>query len=333
MASIHARASPYPTAKKVHLHDAVSFFMAAFAPNAIFLFFARALDGITAGNLPVASAVISDSTEIKNRAKGFAIIGASFGFGFVFGPAISALTVGYGEHIPFLIAGVISLISVILTAILLPETNKHIGEVKKEKIYNFKKLLEAITYENIGYILLISLFASIAFSMYTFVFQPFSINVLNLKVSFIALMFTGIGIIGLITQVLLLARVSKKFGEIRVITASLLSTTILFIIIFFIRNIYQYLTIVILISFCNSFINPLVQTLLSKETDEKSQGSIMGLNASYVSIGTTVGPIIGGLLATITIPLPFLCCALMLFICYLLSIKLKKTIFKKESSF
>src|SRR5437899_2247457 len=31
---------------------AVSFFMAAFAPNAFFLFFSRALDGLTAGHIP-----------------------------------------------------------------------------------------------------------------------------------------------------------------------------------------------------------------------------------------------------------------------------------------
>src|SRR3990167_7913986 len=74
---------------------ALSFFMMAFAPNALFLFLARALDGITAGNIPVASAVISDTTTSKDRAKGFGVIGASFGFGLIFGPAISALTVGF----------------------------------------------------------------------------------------------------------------------------------------------------------------------------------------------------------------------------------------------
>ena len=43
--------------------------MSAWAPNAMFLFIARALDGITAGNISVASAVIADMTDHKNRAK------------------------------------------------------------------------------------------------------------------------------------------------------------------------------------------------------------------------------------------------------------------------
>src|SRR3990172_8473636 len=99
----------------------------ALAPSGIFLFLARALDGITAGNIPVAQAVISDSTEAKDRARGFGVLGAAFGFGFVFGPAISALSVRYGSSYPFIIAGVVALFAVFITLIKLPETNKNIG--------------------------------------------------------------------------------------------------------------------------------------------------------------------------------------------------------------
>ena len=62
---------------------AVSFFMTAFAPNAIILFLSRALDGLTAGNIPVAFAVISDSTEPHERAKAFGMIGSALSTGFV----------------------------------------------------------------------------------------------------------------------------------------------------------------------------------------------------------------------------------------------------------
>ena len=64
---------------------AISFFMMAFAPSAIFLFLARLLDGLTAGNIPVAFAVVSDSTKPEERAKAFGLIMAALNFGFVFG--------------------------------------------------------------------------------------------------------------------------------------------------------------------------------------------------------------------------------------------------------
>src|SRR5579859_2665188 len=81
-----------------------SFLTMAFAPSALFLFLARALDGLTAGNIPVAMAVISDSTKPEERAKAFGLVGAAFSFGFVFGPATAALTVGFGQAVPFILA-------------------------------------------------------------------------------------------------------------------------------------------------------------------------------------------------------------------------------------
>ena len=80
---------------------AASFFITAFAPNAFFLFFARMLDGLTAGNIPVVFAVVSDSTKPEERAKAFGLIGSAFSFGFVFGPAIAALTTGFSQALPF----------------------------------------------------------------------------------------------------------------------------------------------------------------------------------------------------------------------------------------
>jgi DHA1 family multidrug resistance protein-like MFS transporter len=75
-------------------------------------------------------------------------------------------------------------------------------------------------------------------------------------------------------------------------------------------------------AFANSFVGPIIQTFLSKETDEKSQGSILGLNASYISIGTIFGPIIGGIIATVSIEGPFLAACMFIGICILLSYKI-----------
>ncbi|HEX8932295.1 MAG TPA: MFS transporter, partial [Patescibacteria group bacterium] len=168
----------------------VSFFMQAFAPNAIFLFLARALDGLTAGNISVATAVISDTTPPEERAKGFGIIGASFGFGFVVGPAISALTVGISASLPFIIAGLITLIAVIITVIYLPETNKHIGQVTHSKLFDFGKLWQALFDPNVGMTLLITFIYFLAFScsiMYGF--QPFSKKILLLSDVQISILF------------------------------------------------------------------------------------------------------------------------------------------------
>ena len=88
--------------------------------RALWMVFAgRVLDGITAGNLSLAQAYISDHTAAENRAKAFGVIGVAFGFGFMFGPGIGGLLSQYGMHWPFLAAAALSLLSIICTYTLL----------------------------------------------------------------------------------------------------------------------------------------------------------------------------------------------------------------------
>ena len=261
------------------------------------------------------------------------VIGAAFGFGFVFGPAISAATVGFGLAVPFLIAAAISLVAVFLTIIFLPETNKHMGQIHDEKIFDFVKMVKAVVDPNVGLTLLISLIYNIALGMFIFAFQPFSVKVLKMSPNQIALMFTLFGAVGLITQLFILQRVVKFFGEKKAFAIALLISSVAYLLIFFTRSINVFLAITVGSGLANSFVAPLIQTLLSKETDEKSQGSIQGLNASYVSVGNILGPIIAGLLATSFLPLPFLISSFVIFTCFVLSFGVMKKGVKKESAF
>ncbi|OGK27550.1 hypothetical protein A3C28_05965 [Candidatus Roizmanbacteria bacterium RIFCSPHIGHO2_02_FULL_39_9] len=312
---------------------ATSFFMAAFAPSALFLFIARALDGITAGNIPVASAVISDTTKPEERTKGFGILWGAFGFGFVFGPAISALTVSINPSLPFIIAGLVSIGAVLVTAFLLPETNKHLGEVKKSPFFNFSKLLHAFIDENVGMTFLITLLSSLAFSLFIFAYQPFSVKILHLSANQISLQFTLFGIVGLITQILLLSRFTKKFGLKPTFVGTFFLMSIAFILMFVVRNALLFAFVSIFLGLSNALANPLTQTILSQEVDEKSQGSIMGLNASYMSIGQIFGPILGGILAIFYLPSPFLASAVFALACFFLAFHVLKRGVKKESVF
>ena len=303
-----------------------SFFLTAIAPSAIWLFVARAIDGITAGNIPVLSAIISDTMAPKDRAKGFGIIGASFGFGFIFGPAISALTVGYGTGIPFVISGTLALVAAIITAIKLPETNTHRNEVSQHKLFDLKKMILALTDVNIGTLLLITLIYSLSFSMFTYVFQPFSFKVLGLGPREIAMIFTLFGVTGLISQLVLVQRVIKKFSAKKTYPMAIGLVALAFVIMAASNALPLFLVASILLSLSNGVVNPLTQSIIANETDAKSQGVIMGLQTSYMSIGQIFGPIIGGLLASYNIHLPFLGGGAVVLICFWLSFR----VFHKE---
>lgn len=312
---------------------ALSFVLMAFAPNILFLFIARALDGITAGNVPVAMAVISDSTKPEERAKGFGIIGASFGFGFIFGPAIAALTVGTSETLPFMIAAAVSFIAVIITWLLLPETNKHMGEVKHGKLFDLPRLWHALFDQNVGLTFLINLLYFFAFAcaiMYGF--QPFAIKMLHLTATQNAMLFTMFGVVGLISQVFLVHRFSRHLGLKKAFSTGIFFTMLSFIMMFFSRSLPVFVLGSLVLALFNGIGQTLIPTILSQETDAKSQGSIMGLSASYQSIGMIIGPILGGAVATIAIPYPFAVGSIVMAICFYLSFHILKPV-KKESAF
>jgi MFS family permease len=313
---------------------AASFFMMAFAPNALFLFLARALDGLTAGNVPVIFAVVSDTTKPEERAKSFGLIGSAFSFGFIFGPAISALTLGLGSAVPFIIAGVITMIATLLTYFFLPESNSHMGEVKKGKLFDFPKMWHTLFDPNVGTTFIISLVFFLAFAcaiMYGF--QPFTLNVLKMTETQNAMLFTLFGTVGFIAQTFLVGRVSKKLGMKKAFQMGMFLTAVSFFIMFAARSIPVFIVASIILALSNSLAQTLIPTILSQEADAKSQGTIMGLNASYQSIGMIFGPILGGAVATLLVPLPFLVGSILVLLCFLLTFRVMRPGVHKESAF
>jgi multidrug resistance protein len=300
---------------------AVSFFLMAFAPNAAVLFLARALDGITAGSYSVAAAVIADSTQGHERTKGFSMFSAANEFGFILGPVIAALTVGIHMNTPFIVAGIMSLVALIVTIKYLPETNKHVGkQTEQTKLFDFKRIFSAAFDKQIGRILIIIFFFAISFSMMMFAFQPFSLKVLKLDPTQISWLFTLLGVAGLVTQLILIPNL-KSISIKKLYSISLLITALSMLFIFRVESLGWFIFAVIILGLASSATEPLLQTLISKATDEKSQGSVMGLVPSYGSIGRIIGPVSGGIIASIAIPLPFLASGLILMFCFILSFK------------
>ncbi len=313
---------------------ALSFFVMAFAPSVAFLFLARALDGLTAGNIPVIFAVISDTTKLEERAKAFGYIGSAFSFGFIFGPAIAALTLSLGENSPFIIAGIITIVAALLTFFYLPETNQHMGEVKKGKLFDFQKMWHTLFEPNVGPTFLISLLFYLAFSCaIVYGFQPFTMNVLKMTASENAYIFTMFGTLGFLTQTFIVGRFSKKFGVKKAFSTGIVWTGLSFLAMYFSHTLAIFVVASAFLAVFNSIVQTLIPTILSQEADAKSQGSIMGLNASYQSIGMIVGPIMGGAIAAYSVPLPFLVGAVLIGSCYFLAKKVLRPGIKKESAF
>src|SRR5262244_472978 len=100
----------------------IGFLILGLAKTVLMLFVGRILDGITGGNISTAQAYIADITTKENRAKGMGMIGAAFGLGFIFGPALGGILSQWGIHVPFIFAAPLCFANAILLFFTLPET-------------------------------------------------------------------------------------------------------------------------------------------------------------------------------------------------------------------
>jgi MFS family permease len=85
---------------------------------------ARALDGLTGGNISVANAYVADVSPEEDRSRNFGRMGVSSNLGFIVGPALAGLLggTGMGEMLPVLAALLVSLVATLLIAFYLPES-------------------------------------------------------------------------------------------------------------------------------------------------------------------------------------------------------------------
>jgi multidrug resistance protein len=102
--------------------SAVSYLVFAFAGSILALLLSRIMAGVGGANVPVAQAYIADITPPERRAGGMGLIGAAFGLGFIFGPAIGGLLAPISPAAPGLAAAALCAGNALVAFFFLPES-------------------------------------------------------------------------------------------------------------------------------------------------------------------------------------------------------------------
>ncbi|WP_036480459.1 MFS transporter [Myxosarcina sp. GI1] len=280
--------------------------VASMAAVAWLLYAARVLDGLTGGNTSVARAVISDITDASQRPKAFGIFSATFRLGFVVGPFLSYLA----QQLPtvagisslgmsFVVSAAIAAIALILTVIFLPETRSQKGNFKLSwNDFAFGKIAKSATIPKLGQLFILTFLSGSTFTIFTFAFQPFFLNVLDRDTKSLAIMFAIVGMLGFISQVVALEPLSKRFNLMNIIAVTLAIRGLTFMLMPTFPTFAAFVVILSIFGLVNSFPMPLIDTVLSLNTSPQKQGEVLGINAAYLSISNAIGPIISGLLVS-----------------------------------
>ena len=277
------------------------------------LFAARILDGVTGGNNSIAQAIISDITHPEQRTKAFGIFGATFRLGFVAGPPLSYLAQSMPPlpgvsplGMSFIVAAAIALMATLLCAFCLPETHQVCDEFQLSwKDFKLGRVARSVQHPRYGRIFILTFLSGFTFTIFTFAFQPFFLNVLGQTPGRLALTFALFGVIGFITQVFGLDPLRKQFNVVAILAFMLAARGVLFLLIPTFPTIGAFMLITVIFSAVNSFPLPLIDSVLSLRSGAQEQGEVLGINASFLSLSNAIGPATAGLLVSFGYRFPF----------------------------
>ena len=288
------------------LGTSLGFFVMGFATTLWMLFLGRIIDGISGGNISTAQAYIADVTTPENRAKGMGLIGAAFGLGFVFGPAIGGILSRWGVHVPLMFAGGLAFANAVLLYFTLPETvtPDHPARVSAATGRSWTQVINAFKNPRLRLVLTIYFLSIVAFSILTAVFTLFMVFRLGYDAFHSGWIFAFVGIISAFIQGALIGKLVKRFGEAKLVMAGTLMFTGSLFVIPFIGPAMGLLGILItgaINSVGNALNAPSLASLASKSASASEQGVVLGVTQSVASLARAVGPSVAAFLIYSTI--------------------------------
>ncbi len=286
------------------LGSTLSYAWLAYSESLWMLFAARALGGFMAGNIATAFAYVADVTTPANRAKGMGIVGAAFGLGFIFGPAIGGVLAGADPmhadyRTPALIAAALSALAMMLTVLILPESlPQSVRQAHRAmpRAGRWQALAQALRTPNVGRLIVIAFLATFVFAGIETTFAMWSRRRFGWGPEQNGYLFAFIGLISATVQGGLVGRLAKHFGEHRLVVAGAATLAIGILATPFASSVSLLAFTMLWVALGFGLMTPSLNSLVSLSVDAGVQGGTMGVTRSATTLARVLGPGWAGLL-------------------------------------
>lgn len=285
------------------------------------LFLARMLAGAMGGNIAAAQAYIADVTPADQRAGALGLLGAAFGLGFIFGPALGGVFASDSVvaaardvlpaavpatrfSLPSFAAAGLSLLNLAFAALVLTEPN--VTRTRSARVSFVGQFRTALADDGLRGLVVSFFVLSVAFSGVQVMFIPFTADRYGYAASQTAILLTYIGTLSVLIQGGLVGRLSRRYGDRRLAVAGTALLTVALVAIpfspeigrlalpdgpaFLTRELLALLLVLPLLSLGNGLVSVALTALVSRNAGRETQGSAFGVTQGAGSLGRTVGP-------------------------------------------
>ncbi len=290
----------------------------------ILVFLGRLLPGFTGGNISIVYSAMADISKAEEKAKNFGLVGAAFGLGFIIGPALGGILADntvvswFNNATPFFVTALLTVLNMVLVYIKFPETLKKQKKSKINALTGFKNIKKAFQIPHIRSLFVVAFLHAIGFSFFTNFFAVYLYEVFDFTQKDVGYLFGYIGVWLVLTQGILVRKLSGRVRPRAVPTYSLLLLSFAVLLVLLPQKASWYYWLIILVPIAQSISNPFITTILSEATDASMQGEMLGIKQSLFSLGTVITPVIGGWLITFDVSYPIITGSAIIFIAWMI---------------
>lgn len=271
---------------------AIDYLFMALAPQLWMLFLGRAIAGVTAANIAVATAYITDITPEDQRARRFGWFHAMFGIGFIIGPAIGGVLGDQWVRAPFLLAAVLNGLNALMAVFVLPESRPGDRGLRFEAraLNPFLPLAWAFRFRVLVPLLAINMILYFVGQVYGSVWVLYGTDRYGWDATTIGLSLTCFGIFHAGAQGFLTGPVVARLGERRaLLLGAAADVAALTVMAFATRG---WLLFALGPLFALGGIGfPAFQALITAKVDASRQGQLQGVLTSLGSLTAVAGPL------------------------------------------
>lgn len=297
---------------------AASYMIIAYSDSLEMLIISRVFGGIMAANIGAAQAYMADITTPATRAKGMGLLGAAFGLGFIFGPAIGGVLGGNDAatadfFLPSVVSAAITVVAALATQFFLKESVTPEMLAKRAaapKIKFTDKIRIGLGRRTLLLLMGCGFLAVTAWAQFETIFALWADAKLDYGPRDIGLVLTFLGVVGAIVQGGAIGRLTKKFGERGLCVAAVIMMGVGFAGLSFAFDLTTTLLACALLSAGSGLFNPSISSLVSQEAAETERGAVLGAYQSATSLSRIVGPAFSGVVfASLGAVAPFMVAA------------------------
>jgi MFS family permease len=291
---------------------------------------ARGFAGACAGNIAAAQAYIADVTQPEERARGMGLIGAAFGLGFMIGPALGGLLAGNDPvaadlETPARVAAGLSVLALLGVIFVLPESlpaHRRHGASHPGRV---GAVLSVLRRPVLSRLILVNFLVILAFAGMQSVFAIWAMPQLGWGPGQVGYVFAYVGLVSAVLQGGLIGRLTRYFGEERLVLCGLVLIGAGLLLMPFARNLPVLVGAVTGLALGIGLMQPAINSLISRRAGPEEQGEVMGVSQSAGSLSRVLGPPAAGFsFAAFGRNSPYFLGALLVAVTLLLALKLPR---------